>query len=280
METKRRIIYDEPGQTCNLFWSYLESVSWAILNRKRVYILWWDPSIKNYGALRHNKYVRFPLYRPLLIKIFGEARYKRHLKKFFDGEKARSFFTSSRGQQMGFIQGWPTREAGRYFPQVKDEALKLFRPDGIVCEKVHQAFLTARKQYCVIIGIHMRRGDYCNWREGKYFYSIDEYNGIMTRIEALFPGQKIGFYIATNESLHSDLRPNEFHGIGGAAEDLYALSNCDYIAGPPSTFSKWASLMGHKPLHIIYDASEDITSIDIFSPLKTHTTFENGTTVW
>ena len=59
---RTRIIVDSPGQTCNRFWSYLDSIAWAIINKRRVYILWWDPSIKYYKNLRKNPYVIFPFY--------------------------------------------------------------------------------------------------------------------------------------------------------------------------------------------------------------------------
>jgi hypothetical protein len=36
---------------------------------------------------------------------------------------------------------------------------------------------------------------------------------------------------------------------GSAVEDLYSLARCDYLLGPPSTFSLWASFYGNVPLH-------------------------------
>jgi hypothetical protein len=37
-------------------------------------------------------------------------------------------------------------------------------------------------------------------------------------------------------------------GAGSPVGDLYALAQCDYIFGPVSTFSQWASFYGNKPL--------------------------------
>jgi hypothetical protein len=36
-------------------------------------------------------------------------------------------------------------------------------------------------------------------------------------------------------------------------EDMYALAGCDYIIGPPSTFSMWASFIGKVPLFHLHD---------------------------
>jgi hypothetical protein len=30
--------------------------------------------------------------------------------------------------------------------------------------------------------------------------------------------------------------------------DLYALARCDYIMGPPSTYTQWASFYGNRPM--------------------------------
>lgn len=37
-------------------------------------------------------------------------------------------------------------------------------------------------------------------------------------------------------------------GSGDTVEDLYALAECDYLIGPPSTFTVWASFYGNVPL--------------------------------
>ena len=58
-------------------------------------------------------------------------------------------------------------------------------------------------------------------------------------------------------------------------EDVYALSQCDYILGPPSTFSMWASFIGDVPLRIVKYANENIT-LDQFSPILYQNVFKNG----
>jgi len=37
----------------------------------------------------------------------------------------------------------------------------------------------------------------------------------------------------------------------GTIEDLYLLGYCDYIVGPNSSFSQWASFWGGVPLHVL-----------------------------
>jgi hypothetical protein len=38
--------------------------------------------------------------------------------------------------------------------------------------------------------------------------------------------------------------------------DLHALARCDYIFGPQSTFTQWASFYGNKPLLLLKDADD------------------------
>lgn len=59
-------------------------------------------------------------------------------------------------------------------------------------------------------------------------------------------------------------------------EDLYALSKCDYIFGPPSTFSMWASFYGEVPLKF-FETTNEKFSLNDFSVIRYQCHFENGT---
>lgn len=281
---KRLVIYDQPGQTCNRFWSYLDAVSWAVLNKKRVYILFWDRSIEYYDALRKSRYVSFPLYSRLAMRLFGKERWKRKMEKVFGSEKAIAFYERHSGNgRVRFMRGWPNREGNTFFPLVQDEVVKMFLPNKMFVDRIDKLFVTSRNHTNVIVvGVHIRRGDYKEWKDGRYYYEDEIYDRFMDRIECLFKEKTVKFYIASNEPIPDYLRGRHdvFSGYGTAPDDLYALSQCDFIIGPPSTFSKWASLMGHVPYHIIYDRDEVISTVDDFSPLKSHTQFENGVQIW
>lgn len=278
-----RIIYDEPGQTCNRFWSYLESVSWAVFNKRKVHIIFWDPSIRDYDKIRQSKYVSFPFYKTRLINKYGEFVYLEKLRRIFGSEKAHQFYRSWIGRHIGFIDGWRIRESDVFFPQVRDKVVPLFKPNHNVINAVDSLFEQIRNNCDILVGVHIRLGDYREWKEGKYFFPHEVYASFMRQIEHLFANKTVAFYIASNEPVPTNGPFDAFqiyYGAGGAAEDLYALQLCDYIIGPPSTFSKWASIMGATPLHIIYGKNESITSIDDFSPLVSHTKFQNGKVVW
>ena len=45
---------------------------------------------------------------------------------------------------------------------------------------------------------------------------------------------------------------------GSSVGDLYALARCDYIFGPVSTFSQWASFYGDKPLFHLHESNDRV----------------------
>ena len=98
--------------------------------------------------------------------------------------------------------------------------------------------------------------------DGKYFYTLAEYENMMCKITDFFPGEKVAFLITSNEnistsyfsSLNCFVIPNSF-----SIKDLHGLSQTDYIIGPPSTFSAWASLYGDIPLYFIENSKNNFT---------------------
>jgi len=45
-------------------------------------------------------------------------------------------------------------------------------------------------------------------------------------------------------------------GTGDLIEDMYAFARCDYLIGPPSTFTLWASFYGCVPLNLIRSSDQ------------------------
>lgn len=81
----------------------------------------------------------------------------------------------------------------------------------------------------------------------------------MSKIADIFGKEETAFVICSNEEidLSSFNELNVFKGQGHFVADLHSLSLCDYIAGPPSTFSMWASFYGQKPLWQIENARQN-----------------------
>jgi hypothetical protein len=159
-----------------------------------------------------------------------------------------------------FFQGWLFRDG--WFIQDLPRLEKYAEPIRAYFQPVkkHQDNVLAlidklKKDGDRIIGVHIRQGDYEQHQRGKYFYTTTQYAQIMLAVQQLFPHQRVKFLICSNapqdESLFSGL--NYVLGNNNLVEDMYALAECDYIIGAPSSYTMWASFYGNKPLYKIRD---------------------------
>lgn len=257
---KRLIIYDKEGQLCNRFWSYLFPIAWAIKNQKKVYILFWDPQIRYFHQLRHNGIISFPLHNWLWnFKVGKNYPWQNIIKHIYHSPRFFHFVESEKGRMMGFFKGWGSCSPEYMRPLWNDNSLmeqihRLYKPNNDIVQKVESHFSEEFNRTTeIIVGVHIRRGDYKDWCDGKYFYSDDVYIQLMRHLQKLFH-KNVRFFCATNEPLSTVIK-EEFSPLiipdATAAHDLYGLSLCDYLIGPPSTFSQWASFYGRVPLYII-----------------------------
>ena len=75
----------------------------------------------------------------------------------------------------------------------------------------------------------------------------------MNQIRDIFAPLKLAFLVFSEEKLAQDLFPKDTFvcSTGDALTDMYSLAECNYILGPASTFSMWASYYGGRPLFIM-----------------------------
>ena len=157
------------------------------------------------------------------------------------------------------VQGWLFRDE-KNVQEHKEKIKKHFK----ICEEhsinIDRLMKNAYRLGNIVIGLHIRRGDYKNFLGGKYYYSIEEYRKVMGKIQQIFPNDKICWIICSNEKINIQ----DFSGFiciegnGQIVEDMYTFSHCDYIVGVPSTYTGWASFYGEKPLYQINAVEEDI----------------------
>jgi hypothetical protein len=135
-----------------------------------------------------------------------------------------------------------------------------FKPVAEHIENIEKTIRPIRNKFKTIIGIHIRRGDYKIFQNGVYYYELEQYQTVMNNIATVFGRNETAFLICSNETfdLNTFKDLNVFKGPGHFVEDLYSLAECDLIAGPPSTFTMWASFYGQKPLYMIEDPDKEI----------------------
>jgi hypothetical protein len=148
-----------------------------------------------------------------------------------------------------FVLGWDFRDAAA----VRRQAAAIrayFQPVEEHQRAIAAVIRRARGEGDVLVGLHIRQGDYARYMQGRYFYSPEQYCAITRQIVELFAPRKVSFFVCSD----APQRPENFPGLavtlgtGHVVEDMYALSRCDYLIGPPSTFTGWASFYGDVPL--------------------------------
>lgn len=108
-----------------------------------------------------------------------------------------------------------------------------------------------------VIGVHIRLGDYAKYRGGEYYYPVSKYVAILKKFIlsnkltdcfiSVFSDQKL------DDSDFTDFTDTLFsHNAYNIDYELMGL--CDYLIGPPSTFTQWASFSYNVPyVHVLPD---------------------------
>jgi Glycosyl transferase family 11 len=157
------------------------------------------------------------------------------------------------------VAGWQFRDALN-FDKYQDQIRAFWQPNSDIIWAAEKTIKQYRLPFDIIIGVHIRRGDYADFQNGKWFFNDDFYAQKLKEIMQLqsFKNKKIGFIICSNEVIKTDYfnTLNILIEQRPFVEDMLLLSLCDYIVGVPSTFSMWASFYGQKPLLQIMDSAQ------------------------
>ena len=143
-----------------------------------------------------------------------------------------------RDARIVFVNGWTFRAPGlvqRHAERIKS----YFQPVAEIEQASFKAVAQLRQHADIVVGVHVRHGDFANWRGGKFFFPASRYAAWMNELAEQFPGCKVSFFVCSDEPRHEHEFPGLRVGIGAgsAVGDMCALAKCDYIFGPLSTFS-------------------------------------------
>lgn len=271
-----RVICDAPGQTCNRLWTYVASVAQCIAEHKKMVIIFYDWTIEDFPYLLHCPFIYFPLWHKwYLERGNGWNNYKGLTWKVTHNKTWDKIFKC-----LGFKKGWYTMNDSRYLVQTKRELQHIFRPREEIMGKAERMIHDIRKKADLVIGVHIRHGDYKTFFDGRYYYTLEEFHQFMLRIQSIYKGQRVAFFISSNEAFSTDIFEDcqcyRFEkGPSGDILDLYTLSLCDRILGPWSTYSRWASFIGEVPLCFIENKDQQFTD-DSFSVVTDFYHFANG----
>ncbi len=141
---------------------------------------------------------------------------------------------------------------------------RVFTPLPAFQQAADAVLCRARADGATVVGVHIRHGDYQQHLGGRFFFPIAAYARLMARMQALLAPRAVVFVVCSN----SALTPAEFPGLcahfgpGHLVADLAALAGCDWLLGPPSSFSAWAAFAGQRPLLVVEDPAADFALAD------------------
>jgi len=129
---------------------------------------------------------------------------------------------------------------------------RIFKPNKIFLDHINTLKEQVFSKFDYVIGVHIRRADYATFNKGIWFYSDDDYISFIKQTNLLpaFKNKKVAFLLCSDEKISiTEIKGlNLIYSTNHFIEDLYALSVCDFIIGPPSTYTSWASFYGRVPL--------------------------------
>jgi len=243
-------------------------------------ILFYDWTIEDFPNLLHCPFIYFPLYQKwYLERGNGWNNYKGLTWKVTHNKTWDKIF-----KFFGCTKGWQTRTDIRYLKQTLPQLQHIFRPKDDIMNKAEGMIAEMKQNADLIVGVHIRRGDYATWNDGRFFFELEEYHQFMLRVQQLYKDKKVSFFISSNE----DFTLDTFEGCecrrfgrepSGAILDLYTLSLCDRITGPVSSYSRWASFIGEVPLCFLESKDQQFTD-DSFSKIVDFFHFENGNEIY
>lgn len=265
------------GQMCNCLWGMIPIIAYVLFKKEHLYVFNMRRSyVENFPVLMSNKYIHF-------VNLLGKEKpnvFFRGLGKLLT-ILCKPIEGELRNIPVGrnyTIRGWEHRRDVSFVSEEKHAIRTLFAPNDIVLERLNAYW---RNYHGITVGVHIRRGDYIKHLGGKYFFGNEVYVEFMNQLRKLFANDNVRFLICSNEKIDQSYFGTSVFSIENSdgITDLYGLSMCDYIIGPPSSFSQWASFYGNVPLCFITDRHQQINLND-FSPIIRLDVYANGKQIY
>lgn len=260
----------DKSQMCNNLLQYAHVYAWGREHGRKVISMRFSYKYQ-YFKICHTSLTGFGWY--LLAKYLAALRLLPTASFKYDDCDREALERKMLRHRHIVVSGWHARWYD-LFLKYRDEITDLFTLDSQYTDPVKakmQKVEQGSTGSIVRLGVHIRRGDYRIFHDGKYLYDDEVYQRHIRRFMMLYPGKAIHVYIATNdpevkESSYQEQCPGaHVHCLGGSSpEDLFMLSECDYLIGPPSTYSLVAAMYRDIPLYRMDETDEGMMTLESF----------------
>lgn len=282
------IIADKAGQLGNKIALFAHFISYSIKHDIRVYNFSLEDDAELFETTHKDLFCRFPNHNSLikpslflrkmiynfhyrLANYLYRRGYNSSLIKVMNLKINESislddseYISVINNTAVVMIKGYEYRHLSA-FKENADVIRKYFTPRKCYLDNISELMKTIRSKCDVVVGVHIRQGDYAKFMNGSWYYTTKQYVEIMRQLQSLFQRKRVGFLVCSNEPQKNDDFAEFIYEFGTnvVIEDLYSLSQCDYIVGPPSSFNSWAAFYGKVPILYLSDHNMNI-SLDKF----------------
>lgn len=256
------ILLEKYGQLCNNIWSYMPHIINSIRNNQRLLIYGFDDYAEYFENLNFYSDVSF-------VNIISKKSHL-HTTYFKLLNHAVSVLASKS------ICGWyfcevDVKSKTRWNLSTAELEIirKIFQPRCNLVNHINR-FFDQKDNDIIFVGVHVRRGDYKTYRGGIWYYEEEDYTNFMNQMQHILPhDKKVKFIICSNEKIKLSSLGFDIVDLKNTnmIQDLYTLSRCDYIIGPHSTFSMWASFFGQTNICFLLPNRESL-KLSNFSVVK------------
>ena len=278
------------GQLGNRLFAFAHLIAYAAANNKKIVNLSFDEYAIHFDKPSSDVLCRYPfkagirssairswlfLLNKIVLKVLRLARinnspfhsivvadlpdYQFSDDRYFDLTKNLSV-SERKEKPVIFMFGRFFRDYGN-FAKYQNIIREHFKPILKIQEEVDNYISNIRTKATTVVGVHIRAGDYAHFADGKYFFSQESYSSKILELINAHSERIFFFVICSNAPIDLTIFRELpcATGIGHLVGDMYSFSQCDYIMGPPSTYTLWASFYGNKPLYQIRDINEPVT---------------------
>ena len=277
------IVSDQYGRLGNRLHLFAQLIVFAKKENFELFFPGFFDYIKYFGHFKYlasygNNYTGIPSFIAEDLLFFSFNSLTKIFRLIpFDKIQVFSFFKESDGNPWEkithseakciFFNGFVFLDYMLDFDSTENLIQSIFQPHNKFTSEINRPFLNFKKtDNSVICGVLIRQTDYRDWNNGKYFFETHIYVKYMKHICTLFTDKDIYFFIASDE-VQDQSQFSEFDfflRVGYPLENMYSLSKCDILMGPPSSYIGWSSIYSKLPLYSIIDRNCNKSSFNSF----------------
>jgi hypothetical protein len=219
------------------YFPYFEKNNWMIYPKERT-------------SKIYSKFFLMILLACKKISLINECDYLSENKLFLfdENEKDNTIVNQLTSKRFVFLKAWRFKSKC-----ISSKNINIIRKVFTPSDSILIRSKNIRNAICVdvLIAVHIRWGDLKETESPEYI-PLEQYVDCMSHSIGEFSPKKVGFIICSEEKEIPGLQVfNHIHSGGTPIEDIYALAEADYIISNGSTFSRWASFWGGKPMYTL-----------------------------